>query len=184
MPEFGIESVLFHELIMTLESSVPVETQFFYDTGRGFNEKESDRKVIYRAGVPVTLYFELSGVKIRALRFDPSRSQATIRIQEIILKYHGEEPFRVPLDSLIPVKDIRSLRFDGNILTVETAEGQEDPILQFTRIGPAPRLTPFKIMTAVLAGAFVALGIAFIVIWVYRYSLNSEEFKTSFRRFS
>jgi hypothetical protein len=174
---------IYHEVVMTLESSVPVETQLFYDTGRGFNEKESDRKVIYQAGVPVTLYFELAGVNIRALRFDPSRSQATIRIHEIILKYHGAEPFKVPLDSLSPVKDIRSLRYDGKVLTVETAEGGEDPILGLTRIGPAPRLTPFKIMTAVLAGVFVALGVAFIVVWVYRYSLNSEEIRTSLRRF-
>ncbi len=168
---------------MTLESSVPAETQLFYDTGRGFNEQESDRKVIYQAGVPIMVYFELSGVNLRALRFDPSRSQATIRIHEIILKYHGEAPFRVPLDSLSPVKDIRSLRYDGRVLTVETAEGAEDPILGFTRIGPAPRLTPFRIITAVLAGAFVAFGIAFIVVWVYRYSLNSKEFRTSLRRF-
>lgn len=167
----------YHEAIMTLESSVPAETQLFYDTGRGFNERESDRKVVYQAGVPVTLYFELSGANIRALRFDPSRSQAKIRIHELILKYRDDKSFAVPLDSLKAANDIQSLQYNGKVLTVETVDAAQDPILLLSRIGPAPRTTPLKIIARVLTGAVIALVLALLIVWVYRNCLNSNELK-------
>ena len=165
----------FHQVIITIESSKPVETQLFYDTGKGFNENDSIRKVIYQANVPVILDFSLSGREFLGLRFDPSRSPAKINIHEIILKYQDEKPFAVPLDSLTAVKDIKSLHYDGTTLTVEMTEKAEDPILYLSRIGPAPRLTPFKIIAWISTGAVIALGIAFLIVWVYRNCMNGKE---------
>lgn len=164
-----------HQVMITLESSKPAETQLFYDTGTGFNERESIKKVIYQANTLVTLHFDFSGRNLYGLRFDPSRSAAKIKIHEIILKYQDEKPFTVSLDSLTAVKDIKSLHYDGTTLTVETTEAAQDPILNLSRIGPAPRLTPYKIIARILTGAAIALVIAFFIVWVYRSSLNSTE---------
>lgn len=169
---------LHHQTVITLESSMPVETQLFYDIGRGFNENDSIRNVIYRANVPFTLDFELSGPALHGLRFDPSRSPAKIKIHEIILKYQKEKPFTVPLDSLTAAKDIKSLHYDGTMLTVETTEAAQDPILYLNRIGPAPHPSTLTTLLYVLAGALIALGMAFFVLWVYRNSLNPKEFST------
>ena len=163
------------QVTMTIESSKPVETQLFYDTGRGFNESDSIKKVIYQANVPVILDFSLSGREFRGIRFDPSRSPAKIKIHEIILQYQKEKPFAVPLDSLTTVKDIKSLHYDGTTLTVEMTEAAQDPILNLSRIGPAPRLTPFKIIAWISTGAVIALGIAFLIVWVYRNCMNGKE---------
>ena len=165
-----------HQVMITLESSIPLETQLFYDIGRGFSENDSVKKVIYRVDVPVTLNFDLSG-PLNHLRFDPSRSPAKTKIYNIILKYRGEKPFTVPLDSLTAEKDIKSTSYDGKTLTVETTEAAEDPILYLSRIGPAPQSTPLKIIAWILTGAFAALVIAFFIVWVYRNSLNSTEIK-------
>lgn len=165
----------YHQVMITLESSVPAETQFFYDTGKGFNENDSLKKLIYHANAPVTLDFDLSGPNLYGLRFDPSRSPAKIKIYEIILKYQGENPFSAPLDSLKAVKDIKTLHFDGKMLSVETAEVVEDPILLLTRIGPAPHNSKLRVLMHILAGAIISLLIAFFVVWVYRNCMNSTK---------
>ena len=165
----------YHQIMMRIESSRSVETQLFYDAGKGFNENESIKQVVYQTNIPVMLDFSFPGRNIHALRFDPNRSAAKIIIHEIILKYQGEKPFTVPLDSLTTVNDIKSLYYDGRALTVETTEAAQDPILYLSRIGPAPRLTPFKIITWIFSGATIALGVAFLIVWVYRNCMNGEE---------
>jgi hypothetical protein len=165
----------YHRITMRIESSRPVETQLFYDAGKGFNENESIKQVVYQTNIPIVLDFSLPGWNIRALRFDPGRSPAQIKIHEIILKYQGEKPFTAPLDSLTAVNDIKSLHYDGRAVTVDMAEEAADPILYLSRIGPAPRLTPFKIIVWIFSGAAIALGIAFLIVWVYRNCMNGEE---------
>ena len=160
----------FHQVIITIESAMPLETQLFYDAGKGFNESDSIRKVIYQANALNVLDFEFSGTNLYGLRFDPSRSPAKIKIHEIILRYQGEKPFTVPLDSLTEVQDIKSLHYNGQAVTVETTEGAQDPILYLSRIGPAPHAPTVRGLFFIVAGAFIALGVAFFTVWVYRNS--------------
>lgn len=166
-----------HQAMITLESSLPVETQLFYNTGKGFNENDSIRKAVYQANVPVSLHFELSGPNLDGLRFDPSRSPARIKIHQIILKYQTEKPFAVPLDSLTAANDIKSVHYDGRTLTVETTESAQDPILYLSRIGPAPHPSMTRPVLFILGGALIAMGVAFFTLWVYRNSLNPAEVK-------
>lgn len=165
----------FHQVIITIESSIPLETQLFYDIGKGFNENDSSRKVIYQTDTAVVLDFSLTGHNLYGLRFDPSRSPGKIKIHEIIIKYQKEKPFSVPLDSLTASNDIKSLHYNGKTITIETTDAAADPILYLTRLGPAPRLTPLIIIRRILTGAVIALGIAFFIVWIYRSCLNGKE---------
>lgn len=164
-----------HRVLITLESSRAIETQLFYDAGKGFNENDSIKKVIYQANELVTLDFDLSGPNLYGLRFDPSRSPAKIKIREIIIKYKDEKPFTVSLDSLTGAKDIKSLHFDGKTLTVETTETAEDPILYLSRIGPAPHAFKLRWLLFILTGAIISLVVAFFVVWMYRNCMNGKE---------
>lgn len=157
-----------HQVFLKIESSIPSEVQLFYDAGKGFNERDSDNCIIYKADEAVVLDFELTGDTIRGLRFDPSRSPARIKIHEILLKYHDEPPFIVPLDSLKAARDVRKLHFDGDRLIVETTEAANDPILYLTNIGPAPRASISNTVFNVGIGSLIALGVAFFTCWVYR----------------
>ncbi len=169
------DNLISHQVFMKIESSIPSETQLFYDVGKGFNERDSDKRIIYNADETVVLNFELTGDTIRGLRFDPSRSPARTKIHEIILKYHDEPPFIVPLDSLKAARDVRRLHFDGDKLIMETTEAAEDPILYLTNIGPAPRASIFNTVFNVGIGSLIALGVAFFTCWVYRSSQQIYE---------
>lgn len=167
-----------HQAQITLESSTPVEAQFFYDTGRGFNENESIRQTVYRENAPATLNFEFDGKKITGLRFDPAGSPARLRVHGIVITYHREKPFSVPLDTLSAERDIQSLHYDGQTLNVETTETAQDPILHLSRIGPAPRPSIIKIFIHIAAGAAIALGLAFFILCVYRNSFGPKDSST------
>ena len=168
-----------HQVLITLESSVPIETQLYYDSGRGFNEGDSIKQAVYQANLPVTLSFEIPGPTLKNLRFDPGRSHAKIKIFEILIRYHTKgSPFAVPLDSMTAARDIRSLQFDGKALTVETTEAAQDPILLPGRIGQAPEPSTIRVVLFILGGALAAFGMAFFVLWVYRNSLDPKEFDT------
>lgn len=167
-----------HQARITLESSTPVEAQFFYDTGRGFNENESIRQTVYRENAPSTLNFEFDRKKITGLRFDPAGSPARIRIHGIVITYHREKPFAVPLDTLSAARDIQSLHYDGQTLNVETTGTAQDPILHLSRIGPAPMPSLFRTLSHIAAGAAIALGLALFILWVYRNSFNPKDSST------
>lgn len=169
------DNLISHQVFIKIESSIPSETQLFYDVGKGFNERDSDRRIIYNADETVVLDFELTADTIQGLRFDPSRSPARIKIHEIILKYHDEPPFIVPLDSLKAARDVRRLHFDGDKLIMETTEAAEDPILYLTNIGPAPRPSISNTVFNVGIGSLIALGVAFFTCWVYRSSQHIHE---------
>ena len=154
-----------HQALITLESSKPIETQFFFDTGKGFNEKESNRKVIYQVNVPITIQCDFSGQQIEALRLDPSRSSARIKIHELILQYHKKRPFTVPLDSIVAARDIETMHHEGRVLILEVAENAKDPILLLRQIGPAPKSSKMRPIVSIIAKALFAFGIALFIIY-------------------
>jgi len=166
-------------ILITLESSSPIETQLYYDTGKGFNESESLKQVVYQANVPVTLDFDIPDRKLNGLRFDPGRSHTKIKIFEILIQNNRKgTPFAVPLDSLTAARDINSLQYDGKAIIVETTGTAQDPILHLSWIGPVPQPSLFRALLHVAAGAAIALGMAFFILWVYRNSSNPKEFST------
>ena len=167
------------QVLITLESSVPIETQLYYDTGKGFNEGESLKQAIYQANVPVTLDFDIPDRKLNGLRFDPGRSHARIKIFEILIQNNRKGmPFAVPLDSMTAARDIKSLQYDGKAIIVETTEAAQDPILLLGRIVKAPESSILKTLLFSLGGTFAALALALFILWVYRNSFDSNELNT------
>ena len=168
-----------YQVLITLESSVPIETQLYYDTGKGFNEGESLKQAIYQANVPVTLDFDIPDRKLNGLRFDPGRSHARIKIFEILIQNNRKRMrFAVPLDTLSAARDIKSLQYDGKAVLVETTETAQDPILLLGRIGKATEPSIARTTLFSLGGAFSALAVALFILWVYRSSFDSKELST------
>lgn len=167
------------QVLISLESSVPIETQLYYDSGRGFNEGDSIKQTVYQENLPVTLSFEIPGQTLKNLRFDPGRSHAKIKIFEILIQNNRKRMrFAVPLDSLTAARAIKSLQYDGKAVLVETTAAAQDPILLLGRIGKAPESSILKTMLFSLGGAFAALAVALFLLWVYRNSFDSKELST------
>lgn len=161
-----------HQITMKIEVTEPVETQLFYDTGSGFNEKESVKQMIYQTDEPVILDFSFPGQSIRALRFDPSRTPTQMKIHEITIRYREMNPFNVPLDSLVTANDILFQEYDGKILTIKTSATGKDPIILLTQIGSAPHSSLFKNLIHIVVCAGVALGVAFFSVCLYRNTMQ------------
>ena len=75
-------------------------------------------------------------------------------------------------------RDIKSLQYDGRVLTVETTEAAQDPILLLDRIGKAPEPSIARTTLFSLGGAFAALAVALFILWVYRNSFDSKDLST------
>lgn len=161
----SVPVVSHHKAIITIESSKPIETQLFFDTGSGFNQNESVRKVVYQVNVPVTIQYDFSGYQIEDLRLDPSQSQARIKIHEMILQYHKKKPFVVPLDSIAAARDIKAIHHEGGILTLEVGETAKDPILLLKQIGPAPRSSKVRAIVQIIAKVLVVFGMVLFIIY-------------------
>ena len=152
---------------VTVESDRPVETQLFYDTGRDFNEAESQRAVVYHRGQAVTLSFLVPGDKLRQLRFDPARSAAAMCIRHVAVTCDGRDPFIIPFEKLIPQQGIRLFRQDGGRLCFE-AEG-EDPVLLIKEIGTQPQRWVRSLVYS-LGGGILTVVVSFFLAWLYKHA--------------
>lgn len=150
---------------VTVETDNPVEIQLFYDTGRDFNEEESQRAVVYNQGQAVTLSFMFPGGKLRRLRFDPARSVAAMCIWNAGLTCEGKDPFNIAFEKLIPQQGILLLRQEGARFCFKT-EG-DDPILHLDEIGVRPRGWTRPILYSLGGGIFLLLG-TFSLVWLYK----------------
>ena len=119
---------------MDLTVAGPTTAQLFWDTGRGYNEAESQRRDYEPHAMRQTLRFDLPlGQPVRALRFDPLSAEGRLDILGIRVVDRGQTTRTVvPLSSLRAVREIDGIeRGDGHTM-IRTTRGARDPILEFT----------------------------------------------------
>lgn len=108
-------------------------SQLYWDTGKGFNEKES-RRIEFDANTKSqTLHFPLPDRKLVALRFDPLLATGRIEVHSIHLIDTGRGVrIALPMNTLEPVQSIAQITCEGDKLLVETTSNANDPILAFS----------------------------------------------------
>ncbi|MBI2517710.1 MAG: hypothetical protein HYV95_12470 [Opitutae bacterium] len=120
-------------LEMDLASDHPTPAQLFRDTGHGYNETESVRIGYEPVAGLQTLRFPLPPGPLRALRFDPFDAPGRLDIRGIrLVGTDGITHAVLPLDSLVPQRDIARLGEDGGFLRLQTPPEARDPILEFS----------------------------------------------------
>jgi len=106
--------------------------QFYYDTGNGFNEKES--KILQYIEDTKGRFYHYSIVfpvqDINRLRFDPLPGAGLVRMKNIIIRKNY--PIKIVFEdiehSLVPMNAIESVRGADNIITIVT--NGPDPFFQ------------------------------------------------------
>jgi len=123
-----------HNLWLEFDVAVehPSMAQLFWDTGSGFNEKESvSRDYNLKSGFHV-LRFPLPGIPFRGLRFDPLIAQGNLDVRQIRIVDATRETLRVvPLSSLRGTNQIAEIKIKGDDLIIRTAPGGDDPNTEF-----------------------------------------------------
>jgi hypothetical protein len=110
----------------------PSPAQLFWDTGAGFNEKESAFSNYSPNPGFHALRFPLPSVPIRALRFDPLIAEGSLDIRQIrIVDANRETRLVVPLTSLRGTHQIAAAEIKGGDLLIRTTPGANDPNTEF-----------------------------------------------------
>jgi hypothetical protein len=121
------------KLEFDLVSGDPSQAQLFWDTGNGFNEAESVRQNHEPHQGQQTLRFLLPEKMPQRFRFDPRDNEGWLKIRGIRLVDAGQRTQAVlPLNSLLPERDIATLEAEPDGTTLKTAAGASDPITDFT----------------------------------------------------
>jgi hypothetical protein len=110
----------------------PSLAQLFWDTGTGFNEKESSsRNYNPNAGFHA-LRFPLPGVSIRGLRFDPLIAEGKLEIRRIQIVDAARRIQHVaPLTSLRGTHQIATIEIKEDDMVIHTTPGANDPNTEF-----------------------------------------------------
>ncbi|MFZ5496125.1 MAG: hypothetical protein ACOZE5_12420 [Verrucomicrobiota bacterium] len=116
-----------HRFEVRLGSSGPGIAQLFYNTGRGFTERDS---AIARVdpGPPRLLVFPLAAESVRDLRFDPINNDATVTVEDALIRRpDGTVLKRFTPGDFSPFNQIERLDRNGRVLTIKPVPGSGDP---------------------------------------------------------
>jgi hypothetical protein len=116
-----------------LVAGSPAMAQLFFDTGQGYNETESIRKLYEPHQGLQTLRYPLPEKALKALRFDPRENEGQLEIRGIRVVDAGLNTRAVlPLDSLQADAQIAEIKVENDKVKILTAPGGTDPITHFT----------------------------------------------------
>jgi 2-polyprenyl-3-methyl-5-hydroxy-6-metoxy-1,4-benzoquinol methylase len=125
-------------LVITYKSSVESETQVFYDTGNGYNEKESITYQVLPSKSFKKLNFSLPTEKIHNLRIDPLINEGLFQIKKVVIKgrHKIQDDYEIlhefDVKSFKAIQDISlSVESDGG-LVVDVPPSAIDPILEIS----------------------------------------------------
>jgi hypothetical protein len=110
----------------------PSLAQLFWDTGAGFNEKESLVRNYEPHGQLQTLRLPLPRGSIRGLRFDPLLAEGQLDIRGIRIVDESRKTRRiVPFTTLRAAREIAAIEIGEDQAVIRTTPGATDPILEF-----------------------------------------------------
>jgi len=111
----------------------PSPAQLFWDTGAGFNEKQSTFRNYEPNGQLQRLLFPLPAEPIRALRFDPLTAEGRLVVHRIrVVDQDGRTRLIVPFTALHAARQIAAIEKGTDNLMIRTVPGANDPILEFS----------------------------------------------------
>ena len=161
-------------LQVSMSSSVPGRTQFYYDTGEGLTERESVKATVEGDGEFHIYNLPLPLVTIESLRFDPLQTGGAVSVKGIsIVNGFGKSVSSIDLDTLRPAHQIRTFRIQDNVLNITIEEGAKDPQIFIPLYSPL-QLDTFKhfhilpVVRRLAGGMLVSFFSAFLLFWILR----------------
>ena len=128
---FLIEERPAAELVVEMQTSEGSQAQVFFDTGAGYNERESATCPILADATLHQLRFPLPLKPVRSLRFDPLAIGGTIQIRRVIIQSPDSHRRLAELDpaKIAPLNQIASITRRADRVEAVTIESARDPQL-------------------------------------------------------
>jgi hypothetical protein len=117
-------------LTIEMQSSVTSHAKVFFDTGKGLNESESDRREVTGDRESHRLYFPFPAKTVRSIRFDPIEAAGIVELRSAVVERPSHEIVRrFDVTRISPLNQIASLSVQDKIARVVTTEEANDPQL-------------------------------------------------------
>jgi hypothetical protein len=119
------------ELAVEMQSSEASQAKVYFDTGSGFNERESATQSVPADSASHLLLFPLPEKAVRSIRFDPLEIGGVVQIRAAaIQKPHSRARVReLDLTKIVALNEIQSLAPKPAGLEIKIAEQARDPQL-------------------------------------------------------
>ena len=120
-------------LQLEMSSSVPSTAELFWDSGKGFNQRESVSVAVNvtDSAHPQSLTFLLPAANLRQFRLDPLTGSGVITISDVVVTFSGRIILRIPPQDILSSAQIASRLQHGGAVTFSTVAGAPDPSLVF-----------------------------------------------------
>jgi hypothetical protein len=130
-------SLILGKQLYTLELEAafdaPADILVSFDTGGGFNEKETSKRQCRGGGNFEILSFPLTGKEIKSIRLELPGKSSIVKIKNLrIFADKGIVNEKLPFESVSWENDIQSLGRRESVLFVETAKDAKKPQLKIT----------------------------------------------------
>ena len=110
----------------------PSPAQLFWDTGAGFNEKQSVWRAYEAHEAQQTLRFPLPADPLRGLRFDPLTAEGRLVVRGIrVVDQARRTRHIVPLTAMHADRQIEAIEVGKEDAVIRTVPGATDPIIVF-----------------------------------------------------
>lgn len=122
---FNLSDKLF--FVVEMETSSNGTSQVFFDTGLGFNEKDSYK---IQSGDLQKYSFPIPATAVKSIRFDPPNVTSVIRIKKASIENkQGNIIKKFSLQDFKPISQIDKIFIKKDILNIKTVEDAKDPII-------------------------------------------------------
>lgn len=119
------------ELVIEMQSSEASQAKVYFDTGAGFNERESSTHSILADAAVHRLAFPLPSKPVRSIRFDPLELTGAVQIRGVVVERPGTHVRLTALDSsrIIALNEIATISSHAGWTDVTIVEDARDPQL-------------------------------------------------------
>jgi hypothetical protein len=151
------------ELAVEMQGSEASQAKVFFDTGSGYNERESVSRFLPADSVTHRLFFPLPAKTVRSIRFDPSEVGGIVQIRSVTIQKPDShtEVARFDLSKIAPLNEIESITQRAAALEVKTVDHAVDPQLLLPLQAP---LTIYHSAGEVFSRSNLRAGIWFLLL--------------------
>lgn len=153
-------------LTIDMQSSVPSRAKVFFDTGKGFNESETELRALAGDQDSHLLVFPVPTRKVRRIRFDPIEATGVVEVKSAVVERPSHEIVRkFDVTRISPLNQIASISVHDEIARVTTTEDANDPQLllpveiPITAYYSAAQLFSWKVLWLDALWLLIALGL-------------------------